>query len=142
MTQKKITIGLVAHDVRKFKMAELANRNRRELRQFKLVGTGGTAKKISRITGLEVESLGHGPNGGDIRIAYNILEQNIDVLIFFVDTRTAHGHDVQSLIKNVHHREDTSCPQCGDSRLRASIFVKRLAFAAKFVGPDTVRVLF
>ena len=101
MTRKEITIGLVAHDGRKLKMAEWANRNRKNLRQFTLIGTGGTAKKINQITGLEVENLGHGPNGGDIRIAYNILEQNIDVLIFFIDTRTAHGHehDVQALIR-------------------------------------------
>ena len=99
--RKKITIGLVAHDGRKLKMAEWVNRNRKELRQFRLVGTGSTAKKISQITGLEVESLGHGPNGGDVRVAYNILEQNIKVLIFFVDTRIAHGHehDIQALIR-------------------------------------------
>jgi len=99
--RKKITIGLVAHDGRKLKMVEWANRNREKLRQFKLVGTGGTAKKISQVTGLKVESLGHGPDSGDIRIAYNILEKNIKVLIFFIDTRTAHGHehDIQSLIR-------------------------------------------
>lgn len=101
MTKKEVTIGLVAHDGRKLKMAEWANRNRESLRRFKLVGTGGTAKKISQITGLEVESLGHGPNGGDIRVAYNILEQNIDVLIFFIDTSEPHGHehDIQSLMR-------------------------------------------
>ena len=94
-------MGLVAHDGRKMKMLKWANDNRKKLRQFKLVGTGSTAKKISQITGLEVESLGHGPNGGDLRVAYNILEQNIGVLIFFIDTRTAHGHehDIQALIR-------------------------------------------
>ena len=99
--REKITIGLVAHDGRKLKMVEWANRNRKELRQFKLVGTGGTAKKISKITGLEVENLGHGPYGGDIRISYNILEHKIGALIFFVDTRIAHGHehDIQALIR-------------------------------------------
>jgi len=101
MIRKKITIGLVAHDGRKLKMVEWVNRNRKELRQFKLVGTGSTAKKISQIIGLEVESLGNGPDGGDIRIAYNILEHNIEALIFFVDTGTAHGHehDIQALIR-------------------------------------------
>jgi len=101
MMRKKITIGLVAHDERKLKMVEWVNRNRKELRQFKLVGTGSTAKKISQIIGLDVESLGNGPDGGDIRIAYNILEHNIGALIFFVDTGTAHGHehDIQALIR-------------------------------------------
>ena len=99
--KKKVTIGLVAHDGRKLKMVEWANRNRKELRRFKLVGTGGTAKKISKITGLKVESLGHGPDSGDITIAYHISEGNIDVLIFFVDTKPAHGHehDIQALIR-------------------------------------------
>jgi len=101
MTEKKITIGLVSHNGRKLKMAEWVNLNRESLRKFRLVGTGGTAKKISKITGLNVEDLGHGPNGGDIRIAYNILEQNIGVLIFFVDTSEPHGHehDIQALIR-------------------------------------------
>ncbi len=99
--RKKIVIGLVAHDGRKLKIVEWSNQNYESLRKFNLVGTGGTAKEISRITGLNVKDLGHGPNGGDIRVAYSILEHKIDALIFFVDTRTAHGHehDVQSLIR-------------------------------------------
>jgi len=99
--RKKITIALVSHDNRKPNLAEWVNKNREELQQFKLIGTSGTAKQISKITGLKVKELGHGPTGGDIMIAHDILVGKINVLIFFVDTATAHGHEhyIQSLIE-------------------------------------------
>jgi len=101
MMRKKITIALVSHDKRKLNLVEWVNKNRKELQKFKLIGTSGTAKQISKITGLKVEELGHGPTGGDITIAYNILVGKINALIFFVDTGTAHGHEhyIQSLIR-------------------------------------------
>lgn len=100
MTRKKV-IGLVAHNGRKLKMVEWINRNREALKEFDLVGTEGTAKRASKVTGLEVRSLGHGPDGGDILVAHSILTGEMDILIFFVDTKTAHGHehDIQALIR-------------------------------------------
>ena len=96
-----ITIALVAHDNKKIDMVEWANNNKETLKEYKLLGTEGTARRINQVTGLQIENIGHGPNGGDIHIAYNILEKNIDLLVFFVDTKKAHGHehDIQSLIR-------------------------------------------
>ena len=101
MAEKEITIGLVAHDGRKTAMVAWVNRNRKELRRFNLVGTSGTAKAINKVVRLEVKILGHGPFGGDIRVANSILDKNIDALVFFVDTSEAHGHehDIQTLIR-------------------------------------------
>jgi len=95
------TIGLVAHDNRKLDIVEWCVRHQERLKEFKLLGTKGTAVRIREVTGLNVGDIGHGPDGGDIHIAYNILEGNIDLLIFFVDTKTAHGHehDIQTLIR-------------------------------------------
>ncbi|MBN2829879.1 MAG: methylglyoxal synthase, partial [Candidatus Cloacimonetes bacterium] len=66
-----------------------------------LVGTQGTARNVTNITGLNVKPLGHGPDGGDIVIASHILEGNIDLIIFLIDARTPHGHehDIQTLIR-------------------------------------------
>ena len=96
-----ITIALVAHDNKKIDMVEWANNNKETLKEYKLLGTEGTARRINQVTGLQIENIGHGPNGGDIHIAYNILEKNIDLLVFFVDTKKAHGHehDIQALIR-------------------------------------------
>lgn len=99
-TKKKITIALVAHDGMKRDMVAWVNRNRKVLRQFNLVGTEGTAKAINKtVSRLEVKSLGDGPYGGDISVAYWILKSKIHILIFLVDTTVAHSHqpDIQAL---------------------------------------------
>ena len=99
--KKRLTVALVAHDNRKIRMVEWVNSNRELLKAYQLKGTKGTAETVSDVTGLVVEPIGHGPEGGDIRIAYAILEGEIDVLVFFIDTMSAHGHehDVQALIR-------------------------------------------
>lgn len=98
---KKKVIALVAHDNKKLEMAEWVNKNRKMLSKFKLVATQGTANSLKSITGLEISKLGHGPDGGDIIIANDVLKDKIDNLIFFVDVRTPHGHehDIQTLIR-------------------------------------------
>lgn len=101
MMKEKPVIALVAHDGRKMKLLEWVRNNWEELQQFELVGTKGTAKRISQIIGLKVKSLGHGPHGGDIAIAHNVSEKNIDAMIFFIDTEPAHGHqaEIETLIR-------------------------------------------
>lgn len=99
--KKKNVIALVAHDKKKIDMAEWASFNKDTLKKFKLVGTRGTARSIKNITGLDIEVLGHGPEGGDIIIANAVLEKKIDKLIFFIDVLSPHGHehDIQTLIR-------------------------------------------
>jgi len=95
------TIALIAHDTRKMDIAEWANYNKEKLKNFNLVGTSGTALIIKNITGLDVKTLGHGPDGGDIYIAKEILDGNIDKVIFLIDVKTPLGHeaDIQALIR-------------------------------------------
>lgn len=98
---EKKTIALVAHDSRKQDMVEWANYNKEKLSNFNLVGTKGTAKAIKNISGLYVKSLGHGPDGGDTYIAHEVLEGNIDGIVFLIDVRNpqGHEHDIQTLIR-------------------------------------------
>ncbi len=95
------TIALVAHDNQKVNMAEWANKHKKQLSMHNLVGTGGTCKTVESVTGIKVQALGHGPDGGDIVLANEVLQGNIDVLIFFIDARTPHGHehDIQTLVR-------------------------------------------
>lgn len=97
----KKTIALVAHDDQKVNMAEWANKYKEHLSKHNLVGTGGTCEAVENITGLRVQALGHGPDGGDIVVANEVLKGNIDILIFMIDVRTPHGHehDIQTLIR-------------------------------------------
>ncbi len=95
------TIALVAHDNKKLELAEWVNFNKEFLKKFLLIGTYGTAQTIKNIAGLDVKVLSHGPDGGDIKIANKVLDDQIDFLVFFIDVRTPHGHehDIQTLIR-------------------------------------------
>lgn len=97
----KKTIALVAHDDQKVNMAEWANKHIQQLNKHNLVGTEGTCETVESVAGLKVQVLGHGPDGDDIIVANEVLQGNIDILIFMIDARTPHGHehDIQTLIR-------------------------------------------
>lgn len=95
------TLALVAHDSTKSDLVAWARTKREWLLSYKLIGTSHTAELMWKELNLEVESIGHGPDGGDILLAARILQAQIDGLIFFIDARTPHGHehDIQTLIR-------------------------------------------
>ena len=95
------TIAIVAHDSRKHDMIEWVNFNKEKLSKYNLVGTSGTCNLIKNIVGIDIESLGHGPDGGDIHIAKAVLDGDIDKIFFLIDVRTPQGHetDIQALIR-------------------------------------------
>jgi methylglyoxal synthase len=98
---KSYKIALVAHDNKKLEMAEWVNFNKDFLKHFELIGTEGTARSIKNITGLKITEITHGPDGGDIKIANAVLDEKVDILIFFIDVRNPHGHEheIQTLIR-------------------------------------------
>ncbi len=99
--EKKTTIALVAHDRMKQVMLEWAKEKIDTLKQRKLLGTSNTARQLKSVLDLEVEPFGHGPSGGDIYLAAKILDNEIDKVIFFIDSETpqGHEHDIQTLIR-------------------------------------------
>lgn len=101
MTEKKITIALVAHDKKKQLMLEWAKEKIETLRKRKLYGTTNTANLLKSVLDLDVEPYGHGPSGGDIYLAAKILDSEIDKVVFFIDSETpqGHEHDIQTLIR-------------------------------------------
>jgi len=101
MKEKNITIALVAHDKKKQLMLEWAKEKIDTLRKRKLIGTSNTAKLLKSVLDLEVESYGHGPSGGDIYLAARILDNQVDKIVFFIDSETpqGHEHDIQTLIR-------------------------------------------
>ncbi len=95
------TIALVAHNQKKSVMLAWAKRHIKALKRYRIIGTSNTAELLNSVLDLNVEPFGHGPNGGDILLAAQILEGKIDEVIFFIDAETPHGHehDIQTLIR-------------------------------------------
>ncbi|WP_321310367.1 methylglyoxal synthase [Marinifilum fragile] len=99
--ESKKTIALVAHNEKKSVMLAWVKRHLDELKRHKLIGTTNTSEILNSVLDLEVEAFGHGPNGGDILLAAQILEGKVDEVIFLIDAETPHGHehDIQTLIR-------------------------------------------
>lgn len=95
------TIALVAHNEKKSVMLAWVKRHLDELKKHRLVGTSNTSELLNSVLDLNVEPFGHGPNGGDILLAAQILEGKVDEVIFLIDAETPHGHehDIQTLIR-------------------------------------------
>ncbi|TDN96628.1 MULTISPECIES: methylglyoxal synthase [Halomonas] len=94
-------IALVAHDGKKDELLEWAARWRATLAMHSLIGSGTTARRVSRQLSLEVEGLMSGPLGGDQQIGARIAEQRLDLLIFFWDPFAPQPHDpdVKALLR-------------------------------------------
>ena len=95
------TIALIAHNNKKTELLNWVKENQQALRNHKLIGTTNTSKLINDLLDLDVEPFGHGPSGGDILLAAQILQGKIGKVIFFIDAETPHGHehDIQTLIR-------------------------------------------
>lgn len=94
-------LALVAHDNTKAELLKWARERRGALERYDLIGTSQTAKILNDVLELNVEDLGHGPDGGDILLAGKILQGEVDRVVFFIDVRNPHGHehDIQTLIR-------------------------------------------
>ena len=99
--QKQPTVALIAHDNKKHEMIQWALTNKDALSEFKLCGTGTTAKLVADATGLNVKRYLSGPLGGDQQIGAKIAEGLIDLVIFFWDPLQAQPHDpdVKALLR-------------------------------------------
>jgi len=98
---KQKNIALIAHDQKKHELIEWCEAHKEILKGHFLCGTGTTARMITEATGLPVKGYNSGPLGGDMQIGAQIVEGNIDFVIFFSDPLTAQPHDpdVKALLR-------------------------------------------
>lgn len=88
-------IALIAHDQKKDDMVAFAAAHAGFLSGCDLVATGTTGQRIvDACPELAVRRVKSGPLGGDQQIGALICEEQVDVLIFFVDPLTPMPHDV------------------------------------------------
>ena len=82
-----MNIALMAHDRKKELMTQFCIAYCGILSKHNLCATSITAKYIADATGLEIERLMAGIHGGKQQIASRISCNEIDVLLYFKDTR-------------------------------------------------------
>ncbi|HEY0867723.1 MAG TPA: methylglyoxal synthase [Fimbriimonas sp.] len=94
-------IALIAHDGKKEDMVRFVAQNREALAQFDLFATGSTGRLVEAATSLPIRGLRHGPKGGDVQIAAEVLAGNVAAVFFFVEPMDVHPHDpdIQTLMR-------------------------------------------
>lgn len=90
----KKNIALIAHDHRKLDLLDWAEYNKEKLSRHNLFGTGTTGALAAERLGQPVFTFKSGPLGGDLQIGSAIIDNEIDIMIFFWDPLQAQPHDV------------------------------------------------
>jgi methylglyoxal synthase len=103
----KPRIALIAHDKKKDDMITLAAEYIDFLRGCILSATGTTGGRLANELGLTVERKHSGPFGGDLQIGAQLVEGEIDCVIFLRDPMTPQPHepDINALVRacDVHN---------------------------------------
>jgi methylglyoxal synthase len=103
----KPRIALIAHDKKKDDMIALAAEYIGFLRNCTLSATGTTGGRLINELGLSVERKHSGPFGGDLQIGAQLVDGEIDAVIFLRDPMTPQPHepDINALVRacDVHN---------------------------------------
>jgi methylglyoxal synthase len=103
----KPRIALIAHDKKKDDMIALAAEYVDFLRGCTLSATGTTGGRLINELGLDVKRMHSGPVGGDLQIGSQLVEGEIDCVIFLRDPMTPQPHepDINALVRacDVHN---------------------------------------
>ncbi len=87
------TIALIAHDAKKQDMVAFIRRFEAALARHRLIATAATGRLIRDSTGLRVETVLSGPQGGDVQIAARVAAGEVDMVIFLRDPLAAQAHE-------------------------------------------------
>jgi methylglyoxal synthase len=103
----KPRIALIAHDKKKDDMITLAAEYIDFLRGCTLCATGTTGGRLSNELGLTIDRKHSGPFGGDLQIGAQLVNGEIDAVIFLRDPMTPQPHepDINALVRacDVHN---------------------------------------
>ena len=100
-------LALIAHDSKKSDLVALVSKYRPVLSHYHLIATDTTGRRIQEATGLAVERMAAGSQGGDLQIAARIVSGEVAGVIFLVDPIQAKPHEpeVQTFLRacDVHN---------------------------------------
>ena len=103
----KPRIALIAHDKKKDDMITLAAEYIGFLRNCTLCATGTTGGRLANELGLTIDRKHSGPFGGDLQIGAQLVNGEIDAVIFLRDPMTPQPHepDINALVRacDVHN---------------------------------------
>jgi len=128
-----LRVALIAHDAPKTDMLEWARWNRELLSRAKLYATKHTGELVGADTGLGIELLLSGPQGGDAQVAAMIARREIDLGVFFWDPLTTQPHetDVRSFIRlAVLHDVAIACNRRSADLMISSPLLRRVPIAS------------
>jgi methylglyoxal synthase len=124
-------IALIAHDNKKDDLLEWAAYNVDTLMRHRLVATGTTGSLLHDRLELAVERVESGPMGGDLQIGAQIVQGEIDMLVFFWDPLEPQPHDpdVKALLRICVLRDlPTACNRAtADHLISSPLFAARQA---------------
>jgi len=128
-----LRVALIAHDAPKTDMLEWARWNHEFLSRAKLYATKHTGELVGADTGLGIELLLSGPQGGDAQVAAMIARREIDLVVFFWDPLATQPHetDVRSLIRlAVLHDVAIACNRRSADLMISSPLLRRVPIAS------------
>ena len=86
-------IALIAHDKKKNRMIELAEKFKEVLSHHELYATGTTGRLIEEVTNLSVHKYLAGHLGGEQQLGSEIEHNDIDMVIFLRDPQNPKSHE-------------------------------------------------
>ena len=137
-TNRKLTIALVAHDMRKVDMVEWTVFNANFLSHHHLICTGTTGGLICEAFAekgirAEITRMNSGPMGGDAEIAALVVRKQVDLAIFLIDDLNAQPHeaDIQMLLRQCRiHNVPIAC-----NRYSADLMITSTLWDDKLYNP-------
>ena len=98
-------IAIIAHDLKMELMTQFCIAYCGVLSKHNLCATSTTAKYISEATGLQIERLLTGEQGGEQQIASRIAYNEIDLVLFFCDAESGHFDEVNRMARLCDQRQ-------------------------------------
>ena len=94
-------LALIAHDTKKDEMVTLATNYRHILSRYHLLATDKTGRLVETVTGLTVERLASGSQGGELQIAARVVSGGVAGVIFLIDPVSVNPNepDIRALLR-------------------------------------------